>query len=588
LKYRTCLFLLCILLAPALKAQVAQDSQKPADSALRKIQALLSESEALRVRDSIRAAVLHDELSRLKGPSTSRQKELQAELDQVRNQDSLRMLQQQQAIEELRSKSGGMAVTLFYDTLFHIYAPLGAFSAAQRAANASERIKKLYEAPDFDPDSLVVRPQYGLLNICYGETVISSVSDIDALWAGGRADSLAGQQLRTIRQRIRHFREAYSFDNILVRIGYVAIVLAALLAVLWLIRFLFRRLNRWITARKARISKGIKVRNYQLFSPEYVLAALRQALRIFRLLLMALSAYLALTVTFSIFPATRTWTRTLLGWIWQPLRSIATAFIHYLPNLITIAVIIIVTRFVTRIFRFFSLEIERGILNIRGFHKEWARPTYNIVRFLLYAFAFVVIFPYLPGSDSEAFKGVSVFLGILFSIGSSSAVSNTVAGLVITYMRPFKAGDWISVNDVTGYVIEKTVLVTRLRTIHNEDITVPNSMILAGHTVNYSSSGEAGLILHATVTIGYDVPWERVHALLIEAANATEDIDSTKEPFVFQKALDDFYVSYELNAYTFKPERMYHTRSALHQNIQHFFRQAGVEIMSPQQIHIKP
>ncbi|NJN42356.1 MAG: mechanosensitive ion channel family protein [Flammeovirgaceae bacterium] len=221
---------------------------------------------------------------------------------------------------------------------------------------------------------------------------------------------------------------------------------------------------------------------------------------------------------------------------------------------------------------------------ITGFYPDWAKPTFTIVKILLYAFMFVVVFPYLPGSDSDIFKGVSVFLGVLFSFGSSSAISNLVAGLVITYMRPFKIGDRIKIGEITGDVIEKSMLVTRVRTIKNEDITIPNSTVLSGHTVNYTTSAkDLGLILHTSVTIGYDVPWKKVHELLISAALATKGIlnEETKKPFVFQTSLDDFYVAYQINAFTEESHRMAAIYSDLHQNIQEKFNEGGVEIMSP-------
>ena len=175
-----------------------------------------------------------------------------------------------------------------------------------------------------------------------------------------------------------------------------------------------------------------------------------------------------------------------------------------------------------------------------------------------------------------------MFLGILFSLGSSSAIANAVAGLVITYMRPFRLGDRVKIGEVTGQVIEKTLLVTRVRTTKNEDITVPNASILSGHTINYtSSSKELGLVLHTSVTIGYDVPWRQVHELLIEAAVATNGVNISKEPFVLQTSLDDWYVAYQLNAYTDTPEFMPRIYSELHANIQDKFNEAGVEIMSP-------
>jgi len=571
-------------------AQSGKDTSKYGpDSALLQMHALLLESENMRIRDSIRAAILHEELSTYKNPQKSQARELQAELEMVRNQDSLRTLQQKQAIEALRNNTSANPVRLFYDTLFKVYAPLGSFSAAQRAFNAQEHISKLYELPDFNPDSLTIKSQYGILNILYKSETITSISNIDGLWLNASDDSLSKAYRKEIVRSILYFKEQYSFKQIMVRVGYVAISIAVLLLTVWLINFLFGRIARWLVRRSRQFSAEIKVKNYRIFTPQRLMSVARQVLGILRWLVILLAIYFTLTFVFSIFPGTRGWANRLMGWVWEPLRNMALALVNYIPDLITIAVIIVVARLVARIFRFFSLEIERDILHIKGFHKEWAKPTYNIIRFLLYAFTFVVIFPYLPGSDSDAFKGVSVFLGILFSIGSSSAVSNTIAGLVITYMRPFKTGDWIKVNDVTGYVLEKNVLVTRLRTIHNEDITVPNSTILASHTINYSSASlQPGLLINTTVTIGYDIGWQKVHELLIQSAKETEGIIEDKPPFVFQKGLDDFYVSYEINAYTHTPERMYHIQSELHRHILDNFKAAGIEIMSPQQIHIKP
>ncbi len=221
-------------------------------------------------------------------------------------------------------------------------------------------------------------------------------------------------------------------------------------------------------------------------------------------------------------------------------------------------------------------------MNLAGFHQDFARPTFNIVRFILYAFMLVVMFPYLPGSDSPAFQGVSVFLGVLLSLGSSSAINNIIAGLVITYMRPFKPGDRIKIGDITGDVIEKTMLVIKLKTIKNEEITVPNSTVLSSNTINYSSMAKSqGLVLHTTVTIGYDVPWRKMHEALLKAALRTRAVLPAPAPFVWQTRLDDNYVSYQLNVYTHEAEKQNDIYSELHQNIQDCCREAGIEIMSP-------
>jgi small-conductance mechanosensitive channel len=196
----------------------------------------------------------------------------------------------------------------------------------------------------------------------------------------------------------------------------------------------------------------------------------------------------------------------------------------------------------------------------------------------------VLIFPYLPGSGSPAFQGISVFIGILFSLGSSSAIANMVAGMVITYMRPFRIGDRVKIGDITGDIVEKTTLVTRIRTVKNEDVTVPNSAVLSSSTINYSthaSAPEYGLIIHTTVTIGYDVPWKEVHQALIEAALRSELILKNPMPFVLQTSLDDFYVSYQVNGYTKEANNLASIYSQLHQNIQDCFNEVGIEIMSP-------
>ncbi|HEY9195489.1 MAG TPA: mechanosensitive ion channel family protein, partial [Mucilaginibacter sp.] len=305
-------------------------------------------------------------------------------------------------------------------------------------------------------------------------------------------------------------------------------------------------------------------------------------INIVRLLIILLLVYLALPVLFYIFPSSQSIATQLIGFVVDPLKSILLAIVHFIPNLLTIVVIYLVTRYIVKLVKFVATEIANGAITLKGFYPEWAIPTYNIIRVLMYAFMFVVIFPYLPGSQSKVFQGVTVFIGVLFSLGSSSAISNMVSGIVLTYMRPFKIGDRIKVGEVMGDVIEKNLLVTRVRTIKNEDVTVPNASILSGATINYTSSSKTlGLILNTSVTIGYDAPWQTIHNLLISAAEATDGILAEPRPFVLQTALNDFNVSYQINAYTDKPGKMAVIYSALYQNIQDKFNEAGMEIMSP-------
>ena len=265
-----------------------------------------------------------------------------------------------------------------------------------------------------------------------------------------------------------------------------------------------------------------------------------------------------------------------------PIYAVAGAIIGFIPNLFFIVVIVIITRYILRFTKMFFNEIKTGHIAFPGFHAEWAEPTSKLLRTLIIIFAVVVASPYLPGFGSPAFQGISIFLGVLLSLGSTAAIANIVAGAVLTYMRPFKAGDRVRIADTMGDVIEKTLLITRIKTIKNVEITIPNAMVLGSHMINFSAlAEEQGLIIHTSVTIGYDAPWRQVHDLLISAARSTQHLLEEPSPFVLQTSLDDYYVSYELNAYTAHAKELLQIQSELHQNIQDKFNEAGVEIMSP-------
>jgi small-conductance mechanosensitive channel len=285
---------------------------------------------------------------------------------------------------------------------------------------------------------------------------------------------------------------------------------------------------------------------------------------------------------FNIMPQTKPVGVTLLGYILDPLRNIAYALVKYIPNLITIVIIYILFRLLIRLIRYLSGEISKGDMKIPGFYPEWAKPTFVIIRFILLVLMVVFIFPFLPGSNSVVFQGVSVFIGLVISISSTSIIGNLLAGLVITFMRSFKIGDTIKTGEHIGIVMEKTAFVTRIRSFKGEFITIPHSNILASHVTNYSVSAEDDkLILYTTITIGYDAPWQKVHELMINAALATEYILKDPSPFVLQTSLNDYHISYQINAFTRNPEIQPRIYSELHQNIQKKFNEAGVEILSP-------
>jgi len=342
--------------------------------------------------------------------------------------------------------------------------------------------------------------------------------------------------------------------------------------------FMTRVVESW---RGTRI-RTLRIQSMDLLTADRMTDMSLGAVKVLRIAVFVLLVYLYLPIVFSFFTVTQGWASALLGYVLAPIQSMWAAFVNYLPNLFTLLVIFFITRYALRFVRFLFNEIGKEAIQIPGFVAEWAEPTYKIVRFLILAFVMVVAFPYLPGSDSPAFQGVSIFVGVLFSLGSTSAIANIVAGIVLTYMRPFKLGDRVKIADTTGDVVEKTLLVTRLRTIKNVDVTIPNAMVLSSHIINFSSSADdKGLILHTTVTIGYDIPWRKVHELLISSAMMTENVLKEPAPFVLQTGLNDYYPAYELNAYTNNSKIAARTYSELHQNIQDKFNEAGVEIMSP-------
>lgn len=301
-----------------------------------------------------------------------------------------------------------------------------------------------------------------------------------------------------------------------------------------------------------------------------------------RLFLILLFIYVYLNLVLSFFPWTRLLAQQLASYILTPLQKTGQAILEYIPNFIFIAVLILIVRNLLKLIRLFFTGIETKAISFHGFDPSWARPTDKIIRVFIIVLTAVILYPYVPGADSPAFKGVSIFMGIILSLGSSTAISNIVAGYTMVYRRTFKIGDMVKIEEFVGEVIEMRLSVTHVKSLKNEEIIVPNSLILGSSVINYSSiSHEKSLILHTNVTIGYDAPWRQVEALLLKAAEQTAGVLKEPKPFVLQKSLDDFYVDYELNAYTNTPQAMFQVYSELHKKILDAFNEAGVQIMSP-------
>ena len=365
----------------------------------------------------------------------------------------------------------------------------------------------------------------------------------------------------------------------------VAIVIGQAILI-WFVWFIFNKISAKIKADAGSRIKPLTIRKFRILTSKQIVEVILFFLRIAKYLITAFQLFITVPIVFSLHPTTEKLASTIFGYIITPLKGILLAAVRYIPNVITIVIILLITKYVLRGLKFFANQIAKEKMILPGFYADWAWPTYNILRVLLYAFTIAVVYPYLPGSESRVFQGVSVFVGIIISLGSSSAIGNLVAGLVITYMRPFKIGDRIKIKDLTGFVVEKSPFVVRIRNSKNEFVTFPNLTVLNSDIINYNTSGEEeGLILHANITMGYDVPWRDVYDVLIAAADKTPHIEESPKPFVLQTGLSDFYAQYELNVYTREIERIPLIYSLLYQNIQDEFTKAGISLYAPHYIN---
>lgn len=464
------------------------------------------------------------------------------------------------------------------DTLFYVYGNLGASTAEQRAEFIEKNIRKLEKEVTFEADSIKIIVDESNLLITYQDLIIMGVTEQQAKSLGYPKEEIAQEYRGIIIDAIKAQRSNNIWIVLLKQIGLGLFILAATFFVIKYLLKLFRWFIGYIRDKK---DKTIKIL-YFILDADKQISLLTIILKIIRVILLLIILYVCLTTFFGIFPQTKGISDTLLGYIINPMKKVWYSFVDFLPDLFSIIVIIVIFRIVFKVLKTIAEKVEDGSITFKGFYRDWAIPTYNITKVILFVLMLIFIFSHLPFSDNRAFQGVSVFLGVLFSLGSTSIISNIVSGLVITYMRPFKVGDRIKMGEHLGNVVEKTPLVTRIKTPKNELITIPNGSIMTAQTVNYSESAkEYGLILYSTVTMGYDVPWPKVHELLIEAGLKTPNVLHDPKPFVLQLALDDFYCSYQINVYTREANQMSNIYSDLNKNIQDIFNREGLELLSP-------
>jgi len=497
-------------------------------------------------------------------------------------EDSIRQAKKKERIDSLRKILPGSPVIIEGDTLFKLYNRKGGVLPAQRAKNISSLIMKEGMKMTLFTDSIYVYDSDYTADIMAGETVIMSVTDNDALWQNTSRAKLAEEYYNLIKTKINELHEVYGLRQKIKGGAYVVGILVALVLMISMTNWLFRKLRFRLTRVLMRRAKAWKIKDYEVLNVHRMGMFLMGVYTAVKWLVILMLLLICVPLIFSAFPETKSLTYTIIGYIWNPFKGILKSVVGFLPNFFQIVVIVLCFRYLVKGVYYMTNEIASGRLKLNGFYADWAHPTYYIIRLLLYSFMFVMIWPLLPNSDSEIFQGVSVFIGIMVSLGSSSIIGNVMAGMVMTYMRPFRVGDFIKYGDTEGFVIEKTVLVTRIRTRKNNVITIPNSSLMGSQTTNYTFSAQNyGIIVHTAVTIGYDMPWEKIKGLLLEAAKKTNGLKQKPEPFVLVKSLDDYYVEYELNAYTTAYERLPIIYSELHHHILDTFHGNGVEIMSP-------
>lgn len=496
--------------------------------------------------------------------------------------DSISRANRMRLIDSLRTITPGAPLVVEGDTLFYLYARCGGVTPELRVKTAGEIITNLGRRLTLHVDTFFVFEDEFSSDIMAADDVILSITDIDGLWAGKPRAELAAEYKKMIQSKIEEIHDKYGLQRKL-----WGLVLASIIVVTQVILLVFtnRFFRRWKTLVMRRVMHRLKpfvLKDYEFLNRHKQGIIVMTLYKILRYLFILFQLFISIPLLFSIFPETETMTFTVLGYIWNPFKDILLSIFNYVPKLCQIIVIWLCFHYLLRLIRYFASEIESEHLKINGFYPDWAKPSYYILRVLLYSLMIVMIWPLLPSSDSQIFQGVSVFIGIVVSLGSTSIVGNLMAGLVMTYMRPFRIGDYIKVDNTVGEVIEKTVLVTRIRTRKNEVITIQNSSLMGSQTSNFTvAARNYGIIVHTKVTIGYDEPWQKIKDIMESAALATPGILQKPQPFMMITALDDFYVEYEINAYTDDAVRLSAIYSELHINLLRRFFEEGVEIMSP-------
>ena len=494
-------------------------------------------------------------------------------------EDSVRKAQQKQRIDSLRRITPGVPLVVEGDTLLYIYASLGGEDPVHRVESAFRRITSIGKSLTMNTDTIHIFESEYTADIMCGENVLLRVSDLDGLWNGMSRRELAEQQMKILSAEIDKLHDKYGMKAKLHGFGWAVSLVVVQIIFFLLTALLIRHLRRRILMGLNGRLKPLVIKDYELLSLQQVKKIMLFLTRVLQVLLVIVQLIISLPLLFSIFPETEIFTLKMINYVWEPLRDMVVAIIYYIPNLVRIILVIILVRWILKGLRHITDAIASGSLKFDRFYQDWAQPTYQILRIFIITFSVVVIWPWLPGSDTGIFKGVSIFVAALFSLGSTTTIGNLISGIIITYMRPFLIGDYVRIGEREGIVVEKNAFITRLRDIKGNMITVPNNSMLSQQTMNFTAAARqnGGTIVHTEFTFTYKVPRQTIETYLLEGADRCQLLLKEPKPFVLVTSLEDFYTRYEINGYTVETDRLFEVYSELHKHILDVFREHGLD-----------
>lgn len=534
------------------------------------------------VRDSLMIEDLRLQVQDLKLNEILLRTEYDRSMKMSAEADSIKRAKQRAQVDSLRNHTQGIPLAIEGDTLFIIYAKRGGMSPRERISRAEDAVLSLGKRLTMTVDSLYIFESEHVSDIMCGERVIISLTDQDGLWQNKTRQELAEEYMPLIYNKIVELHGEYGLAMKLKGIFLSLLVVVGQIILIYFTNKLFKKLRRRIVGLMRTKLRPISIKDYEFLDVSKQGRVLMFLSNIGRLIFILLQLLITIPILFTIFPETKDMAYTLFSYIWNPFKDILIKIVKYIPDLMKILVIFFCFRYINKGLKYVANEIATGKLKITGFYDDWAYPTYYILRFLLYSFMLVMIWPLLPSSDSAVFQGVSVFVGLIISLGSTTVIGNLMAGMVLTYMRSFRIGDQIKLNDVMGVVMEKTPFVTRIRTRQNEIVAIPNSVVMSSQTINYSMSIEGhSIIVTVDVSVGFEIEKEIVQQLLIDAALSAKGVLHHPKPFVLITRLDDFYCYYQINAYTRDVKTLARVQSNLNEAVVDRFNEAGIELLSP-------